>query len=606
MKASQDDPKLEELLLYIKRSRAVDFTGYKRTSILRRISKRLAEVGIDDFLEYIDYLEVHPGEFTELLNTMLINVTSFFRDPEAWKHLEDEIIPKILAQKSDSEPLRIWSAGCASGQEPLSLLMLFAEYFGGDHRRLKIYATDIDEDALAEARAAAYSSKDLEAVPVRLAEKYFTRQGSRYTFKADLRRAVIFGRHDIVLDAPISKLDLLVCRNTLMYMNSDTQRTILSRFHFALNDTGFLMTGKAELMLAQSDLFQQVDLKHRVFKKATLAHQREFLRNVSTGNSPEEVLSKVLQLREAAFDSSPTAELVIDRSGALLLANKSAMSLFRIDESRLGSPFQDLELSYRPLELRSIIQRCYDARKVEIIESVEYSGSDGQVTHLSVSVVPLSFHGNLIGASISFLDVSASVRINEALLVSKQALESANEELQSTQEELETTNEELQSTNEELETTNEELQSTNEELETMNEELQSTNQELETINQELREMSRSTTMINSLMKSILASIDFAVFAVDSDFKILMWNEKAFELWGLRAEEVLSKSFLDLDIGLPVEFLRKPILSVRPDKHDELTIDATNRRGRPISCRIQISRLEPGGAVIMINETSKGE
>lgn len=602
---SKVDTKFEALLEYIKDSREVDFTGYKRNSLFRRVKKRMDEVSVTDFAEYIDYLEVHPDEFKELLNTILINVTSFFRDKEAWEYLDKAVLPEILSTKESDDVIRVWSAGCASGEEPFSLLMLIAEHLGGVEQinRIKIYATDIDEDALSEARAAKFSESAMENVPEALREKYFNCQGTTYSVKLDVRRAVIFGRHDLVKDAPIPKLDLLVCRNALMYMNIDTQSHILPRFHFALNDSGYLFLGKAELMLTDSVLFQPIDIKNRIFKKTESSNYKNYGRAYSKPKASEESVSKVLQLREAAFEYSQVAELLLDREGKLLLVNKMAANLFGIDRNKLGIPFQDLELSYRPVELRSVLERCYKNGKSEKVDSVRYQRADGNVFYFDVTVVPLNNTKSLIGASITFCDVSVAQDLHEALISSNEELETTNEELQSAQEELETTNEELQSTNEELETTNEELQSTNEELETMNEELQSTNEELETMNNELRSMSSALTTSNKFLASILTCIDSSIIVVNRDYEIVLWNDKSFELWGLREDEIRSQSLFAQDIGLPVDKLKKPINSVLTGKKEknQIVLEVTNRRGQSITCDIIVTPVDDqkSGVVLMI-------
>jgi two-component system CheB/CheR fusion protein len=226
-------------------------------------------VSIPSISEYLDYLEVHPEEFINMFNTILINVTSFFRDKEAWDYLAKEILPKILESMKGDETIRIWSAGCASGEEAFTIAMLMVEALGeeGFKNRVKIFATDIDEAALTQARLASYAPKDLEAVPKEFHGKYFQLSGGAYIFRPDLRRSIIFGRHDLVQDAPISHLDLLICRNTLMYFNADTQGKVLARFHFALKNTGNLFLGRAELLLTHSDLFTPVNLKYRIFTK---------------------------------------------------------------------------------------------------------------------------------------------------------------------------------------------------------------------------------------------------------------------------------------------------------------------------------------------------
>jgi two-component system, chemotaxis family, CheB/CheR fusion protein len=223
MTTSPDNDDIEVLLDYLRRNRGFDFTGYKRTSLGRRINKRMQEVGVQTYLDYVDYLEVVPDEFTHLFNTILINVTGFFRDPPAWDYVAEEVLPRIMNVRGPGGPLRMWSAGCASGQEAYTLGMLCAEALGveGFRERVKIYATDVDEEALNQARSARYTAKEVEGVPADLLQRYFERNGhGHFVFSKDLRRSVIFGRHDLIQDAPISRIDLLVCRNTLMYFNS--------------------------------------------------------------------------------------------------------------------------------------------------------------------------------------------------------------------------------------------------------------------------------------------------------------------------------------------------------------------------------------------------
>ncbi len=268
--SEQELPGFESLLEFIRDSRGFDFTGYKRSSVQRRVERRMQQIGATDAAEYLDRLQVDPNEFTHLFNTILINVTGFFRDPEAWRQLQDEIIPAIIASKTPGEPIRVWSAGCASGEEAYGLAMVLAEALGvAEFReRVKVYATDVDDEALATARQATYTDRDLEPVPAEWRDRYFERAGSRHTFRADLRRNVIFGRNDLVQDAPISRLDLLVCRNTLMYLNAETQAQVLRRFHFALNARGVMFLGKAEMLLSHARLFVPYDLRRRFFRKA--------------------------------------------------------------------------------------------------------------------------------------------------------------------------------------------------------------------------------------------------------------------------------------------------------------------------------------------------
>jgi two-component system, chemotaxis family, CheB/CheR fusion protein len=267
--SQKDANDFEVLLDYLKRSRGSDFTGYKRQSLIRRVRRRMQVVDIPSFSEYQHFLEVHPDEYTNLFNTILINVTSFFRDKEAWDFLAKEILPRILASKKDGDMIRIWSAGCASGEEVFTIAMLVIEALGEEmfKSNVKIFATDLDEAAFAQARTAVYTSNDMEPVPPQLRDKYFQVSGGDYIFRPDLRRPIIFGRHDLVQDEPISRLDLLICRNTLMYFNAETQGKVLTRFCSALKDTGYIFLGRAELLLTHTGLITPFNLKHRIFAK---------------------------------------------------------------------------------------------------------------------------------------------------------------------------------------------------------------------------------------------------------------------------------------------------------------------------------------------------
>lgn len=599
MSNARENPDFEALLDYVKRSRGFDFTGYKRSTLIRRVNKRMQVVNIESYSDYLDYLEVHPEEFNHLFNTLLINVTSFFRDRSAWDYLSSEIIPRITARKEPGEPIRVWSAGCASGEEACTIAIALAQAIGVEQfrDRVKIYATDVDKEALNEARQAIYLTRELGGLKPEEIEEFFeTSDNQRYTFRKDLRRCVIFGRHDLIQDAPISKIDLLICRNTLMYFNAETQGRILARFHFALRDNGFLFLGKAEMLLTHANTFTPVHLKCRVFTKVPKLNLRDRMLIMAQKGNDEAVnhLSSHVRLREAAFDSSPLARIVIDANGLLALANERARVLFNLSVRDVGRPLQDLEISYRPLELRSCIEQTYNDRRVVNNTEIEWQTPQGETVYLEVQVLPLLDIGNnILGVSINFIEVTRYKRLEEELEHSNQELEMAYEELQSTNEELETTNEELQSSNEELETTNEELQSTNEELETMNEELQSTNEELQTVNDELQRRSQELNQSNAFLECILKSLKGGVVVVDRDLHVQVWNYKAEDLWGLRTEEALEQNFLNLDIGLPVEQLRQPIrnrLSGSPANSEEVLLDAINRGGRNIQCRVTCTPL----------------
>jgi two-component system, chemotaxis family, CheB/CheR fusion protein len=268
--AAERRPDLEALVDYLKDARGFDFTGYKRASLTRRIQSRMQAIRVDGYDAYRHYLEKTPGEFEALFDTILINVTSFFRDEDAWDFLRSAVVPRLLAEKSPADPIRVWSAACATGEEAYSLAIVFADAMGPDQyrERVEIYATDVDEAALTLARRAAYEAKDVEQLAPGIVEKYFERSDERYVVRSDLRRPVIFGRNDLVQDAPISRIDLLSCRNALMYFDAPTQARIVSRFSLALNDGGYLLLGRPESLLTHANVLAPFDLKRRIFRKA--------------------------------------------------------------------------------------------------------------------------------------------------------------------------------------------------------------------------------------------------------------------------------------------------------------------------------------------------
>jgi two-component system CheB/CheR fusion protein len=592
-----DPAALKSLLDYLKSSRGFDFSGYKRSSLERRIRKRMAAVEIERYEEYQDYLQVTPNEFTELFDTILINVTGFFRDKPAWDYVASDVIPPILEGLPDPEPIRIWSAACASGEEAYTIAILFAEALGEEEfrRRVKIYATDVDEDALARARQASFPRDALKSVPEDYAARYFEQNTLGYSFRGDLRRSVIFGRNDLVQDAPISRIDLLVSRNALMYFTPETQARILGHFNFGLKRSGFLFLGKSEMLITHADLFTPHNLRWRVFRKVPrlgLSERLAFLGDNAAEDT--DAARRYGELRGGAFDRAPVAQLVVDRSGFVTEVNQAARDLFDLGAAEVGRPLQDLELSYRPADLRSGLEQAYLERRDVSIGRVPWKPSRGEAKTLEVLVAPIPGTGTrALGATISFFDATEIARLDEEHQRSQRQLETAYEELQSTVEELETTNEELHSTNEELETTNEELQSSNEELETMNEELQSANDELEAMNEEQANRSLELDRANLFLEGILGSLGVGVVVLDREQRVQVWNANSSDLWGLRADEVEGQHFLALDMGFPVEQLKEPIrATLNGDREEsEYEFEAITRRGRKVSSRVRIMPLK---------------
>ena len=593
------DPEFDELLLMLKETRGFDFIGYKRSTLMRRVRRRMDARGLVSISEYRDYLELEPDEFLRLFDSLLINVTGFFRDPPAWQALRGTVLPELLSAKGPSRPIRVWSAGCATGEEAYTLAIVLAEELGTEAftNRVKIYATDLDENALQVARAGVYTERQIAGVEDDLRQNYLEPTGSKYTFRRDLRRQIIFGHNDLTHDAPISRVDLLVARNTLMYFTAEAQASIIRRFHFALADPGFLFLGKAEMLLNHGDQFEPVDLRKRLFRKIDTGGPADPPRP-GRGQLHQGLGAPSAELEAAALAAGPIAHLVVDGSGRLAAANILAETLFNIRPRNVGQPFQDLEVSYRPVELRSVIEHVtQDQRPVDLTDVVWHRIPGAEPSIYDVSVVPL-FRATLelIGVGISFLDVTR--------------YRSLRDELERANRELERAYEELQSLNEELETTNEELQSTNEELETMNEELQSTNDELQAINDILRLRSAELDAVNTFLATVLRSLGSAVIVVDTDLTVKVWSPGGEELWGLRADEAEGKPLPSLDIGLPVTSLVPHLrgMLAGTSHGDAAVIKAVNRRGRPLEMQMDCTLLrdEDGsaqGVILVMNDAN---
>ncbi len=609
----EPDEELEELLGFLRDARGFDFTGYKRSSLGRRIRMRMADLGITSYTDYRDRLESTSEEFGTLFNTILINVTSMFRDADAWTFLEREVLPELLARSDTEDEIRVWSAGCSSGEEAYSLAIMFAEALGLEEAlsRVKVYGTDVDEEALRVARAGLYPGKALEPLTPELRDRYFEPDGTQHSFRPDLRRRVIFGRHDITRDAPISRLDLLVCRNTLMYFNVEAQTRIVDRFHFALREGGFLFLGKAEMLLNDGDRFDIVSMRQRIFSRRAGESDPPFQPGplqLRTGMGAEvRTAARNRLLRDLILDSTLAPAVTVDGYGRVVHVNSSARGQFGLSYNDVGRPFQDLEISYRPVELRSLIEQAAYERRTLRVNGAEWRvGDDTQ--YFDITVHPLTGSDGLPAATnITFSDVTVATQLRTEVKRVREDLETAYEELQSTNEELETTNEELQSSIEELETTNEELQSTNEELETTNEELQSGNEELQTMNEEMRARTEELDEARSFLEAVVVSIAAGVVVLDAAMRVRCWNRGAVDLWGLRTDETLGQNFFLLDCGLPVGRLRAVVQECveRGKRTGPVSIEAVNRIGRDITCAVVCTPFDghAGGAVLLMEEES---
>jgi PAS domain S-box-containing protein len=423
----REDQSLEALLSFLKAKNGCDFSGYKRSSLRRRIEKRMRTLDVRGFEHYCAFLEANPTELVPLFNAIVINVSAFFRDPPVWAFLDDQVIPRVLDARPATSSIRIWSAGCAGGQEPYTIAMVLAERMGIDDycRRVKIYATDLDQEALDRARVARYDAHALESVPEALRIKYFQNDEDGFVFHGALRRSVIFGRHDLVMDRPVSHVDLLFCRNTLMYFNVNAQTRVLSRFRDALNEAGFLIIGRAEMLFSPQRLFVPVDIQQGVYFRleteldsepppppdsALVPASGELLAVVQELETAKEKLAALgaeLAFAHQALDRCrgqidtarsllasilggvPFGICVVDTELMVRLWNDRAAEMWGVaPEAAVGRSLLELGLEFPVAELEATMRACARGEGNRYV-TVEAAGRDGRTFRCHVTVTEL-------------------------------------------------------------------------------------------------------------------------------------------------------------------------------------------------------------------------
>ena len=607
--SAADEPPFQRLLERLSTEHNFDFRQYKIASLARRIRSRMSQVRIDDFDRYAEYLSAHTDEAVVLFNMILINVTGFFRDAEAWDVLGREVIPSLVDGGATSGGIRIWCAGCSTGEEAYSVALTLAEALGDRARRfdVKIYATDLDDEALATARHGFYRLEQLKDVPEPLLDRHFAREGQLYRIAHDLRRWCIFGHHNLTVDPPLSHVDLVICRNVLIYLKSSLQERLLPRFHYALRDHGFLFLGKSESLLARSPWFTPVNAKWRIFQRASQVPARPdapALRLAVEAASPG--ARATAGYRGVAFDAHRVVEALsapvfaIDSGDTILTWNQAAAALYEIPAgAALGKEFRDLDISYRAEGLRARLEDVKTSCVPGRLDGVTFTRRSGAPVHVDIVIAPLVDDGRVVAIVVSASEVTERMRLHEEISRLSDRHAMASEELQSTNEELETTNEELQSTNEELETTNEELQSTNEELLTTVDELQAANAELAVRTAEARRLAL-------YQQSIVDSVTEGIVVLDRHFVVTSWNRAAEQLWGVRAPDALGRDFFALPIGDVVVAARHGITGVKSGAQSGTVTDVRFTVGGMAHTLRLLPLLEDGqlqGVLVMIRPES---
>jgi len=355
---------LKDLIRELAEDRGVDFRGYKPTTLERRIRRRMQQLSVDTFQEYGEFIRQKPAETTELLNTVLINVTRFFRDPQAWEVLREEVLPILFRGRIAGSSFRVWCAGCATGEEPYSAAILLTELLGPRVKEyeIKIYATDHDEIALNVARRAEYAPETVRGVSPEIKAKYFAGERTLRVVR-DVRRMVIFGRSNLLSDAPISHVDLLICRNVLIYFDAVAQAHIMSRLKYALNDGGILFLGKSESQLKGDADFIPVNAKWRIFQRRSAGANGEWPNAGKTTMAPDsrqesqQALNKLKLYSETLLSTLESGILIIDAEDTVVSQNEKVQKLFALSTRMVGQKLQHTELLQRCPELKQYVEQ---------------------------------------------------------------------------------------------------------------------------------------------------------------------------------------------------------------------------------------------------------
>ena len=550
----------DKILRYLKATKHMDFTLYKPNTLRRRLDKRMRQVGLHDMDAYRKMLESNNEEANSLVQEMLISVTSFFRDADAFASAQ-KLLAKILEAKRDGDELRIWVAGCASGEEPYSIGMILLELLEESRKRVdfKIFASDLDHEAIQFARIGIYRRVEVEAsVAPALISKHFIMKESTAEVKKHLREKIVFARQDMIHHPPFVKIDLISCRNVLIYFKAELQHKVFDIFYYALNPGGHLFLGKSEHVPQGSTGFKVIDKTHKIYQKTGHTTNLSPV-HVPTRSQATNIPVKIIKKEPAPLEASVLKDLLQSYElSAVLVDGEGAISQVFGDVS----DFLSLNPGVADFKIANLLTKSIGS---EVHLLLRKASKDGRLirgrTHLidtktgkkSLTIQAKPFDSENLKSMylISFelskateehrIDVPAQTGENNELIVRlmelEQELSASKENLQAVVEELSVSNEELQSVNEELSSTNEEMQASNEELETTNEELQSTNEELTTLNEELNVKSHELRLSNSSLENIQASIGSPLVVVDSRLRVIRYNQLATKIFSLTINHI---------------------------------------------------------------------
>lgn len=549
---------LREIFTEIRVRTGHDFSNYKRPTLLRRIERRINIHNLADLPSYVDFMHQNPDETTALLKDLLISVTNFYRDKKAFEIIESEILPLLLKGKTAQNQLRIWIAGCATGEEAYSFAILCAEKIGGiiDAPKVQIFATDIDEAAIGQAREGLYSINDLADISPERLRRFFNKEGDGYRIRREIRETIMFANHNFLKDPPFSHLDLISCRNVMIYLNHVAQERVAEIFHFALNPGGFLFLGSSETVDGAIDLYATYNRDNHIFRARQVAPRaypipeavpRLYIDKSQFQNMSQEQETKVLErisfgdLHQQLLEQYAPPSLVVNEEYDIVHLSERAGRYLQISG---GEVSQNLLKLIRPelrLEVRSAL---YQAAQLQ--NAVESRGLkvkiDNQSETVNIHVRPVLRTGDTArGFILVVFEPSANNDHGKEILITsdepvtrhlEEDLMRLKAQLRSSNEQHEFQQEELKASNEELQAMNEELRSAAEELETSKEELQSINEELRTVNQELKIKIEETTLTSNNLQNLINSTEIGTIFLDRSFRIALFTPSAQNIFNL--------------------------------------------------------------------------
>lgn len=602
---------LQKIFLLIRNKTGHDFSQYKKNTICRRIERRMQLHRIKNMADYITFLQKNEHEVVTLAKELFIGVTSFFRDPKAFETLQNKLLPEFLKQKPNDYVLRIWVPGCSTGEEAYSMAMIIQECLDNvdHHINVQIFGTDINESAVDTARRGIYlSSINVDVSSERL-KRFFIKEDDTYRVKKSIREMLVFATHNVIKDPPFTKLDIISCRNLLIYFDSELQRKILPSFHYSLKDDGIMFLGPSETTGQSDNFFTVLNKKWKIYRRNNLASLRPRYMTLDKASNPiitsdkkmpstiqkSEELS-IIQLVETILrHSSVPPCAIIDAQNNIVYVHGKLGKYLEPAEGKISINIVDMAHHGLKADLMAAIRQAAQIRK-KVQKNACAIQSNGSQLSVNIAVTPFLEHSSTPGIMmVTFEDVQPETKSHkenskpqqpaeaQEMEALQKQLDQTKQNLQITIEELEASNEELKSTNEELQSTNEELQSTNEELETSKEELQSLNEEAVTVNAELQSRIDELQSANDDMKNLFDSTQIATLFLDINGCIRRFTPKVKELINLEAVDVgrpiahFSSSLSDINLTAASSEVLKTLQQHESEHPDD--------KGRCFSIRI---------------------